>query len=405
MLLPINTDAPIYHFPWVTISLIVANVAAFVATLAALANADGDAAAVIPWILQFGDGLHPVQWVSSVFMHGGIFHLLGNMFFLWGFGLVVEGKLGWWRYLGLYLLIAVFAGVIEQTLMLGYRGESPGALGASGVIFGMMAMALVWAPKNDMTIFVVLGIHATTFEASILAFCGFYIGVQFLFFALDGFSMGSALLHLVGAMLGLGAGVVLLKRDWVDCENWDLFNVMKGTYGSSARRDEEFHHREAAYAMMRSPSKPTAEEPERPKAESIKATRLDPRQRLARFLEEGDAISASGEYDKLRAFDPMWRPDARTLLALGEGLYKEKVWDEAEPLLRDYLARHAGDDPATAARVRLKLARLLVDVSKRPGEAVALLRQVDPATLPPKAAAAFQDLKRRAEAGRPTKAG
>ncbi len=56
-------------------------------------------------------------------------HLVGNMFFLWGFGLVVEGKLGWWRFLLLYLTIGAIYSVIIQTSMLG--ATEGGALGAS----------------------------------------------------------------------------------------------------------------------------------------------------------------------------------------------------------------------------------------------------------------------------------
>src|SRR6266566_4216395 len=93
VLIPYNTDAPIYHFPFVTVGLIVVNAAVLVAC------AKADDQVVEGWMLQFGQGLHPLQWISNNFMHAGVMHLIGNMFFLWGFGLVVEGKLGWWRFL------------------------------------------------------------------------------------------------------------------------------------------------------------------------------------------------------------------------------------------------------------------------------------------------------------------
>jgi len=90
MLIPLNTDAPLYHYPFGTIGLIVANLGCF-----ALTGFGTDSAALEPWALQYGEGLSPVQWFSSAFAHAGVMHILGNMFFLWGFGLVVEGKLGW----------------------------------------------------------------------------------------------------------------------------------------------------------------------------------------------------------------------------------------------------------------------------------------------------------------------
>ena len=88
--LPYNTDAPIYHFPLVTITMIVINVAAFVLTVMY-------PEAAIAYCLDHGNGLHPIQWITSSFMHAGIIHLVGNMLALWTFGLIVEGKIGWWR--------------------------------------------------------------------------------------------------------------------------------------------------------------------------------------------------------------------------------------------------------------------------------------------------------------------
>ncbi len=394
MLLPINTDAPIYHFPWMTLTLIAANIVAFVAWVGAGAPDE--------WILVYGDGLHPVQWISSVFLHGGPIHLVGNMFFLWGFGLVVEGKLGWWRYLSLYLGIAVISCLIEQTMMLGFRGDgmgplsdgANGSLGASGVIFGLMAMSFVWAPRNDMTIFMLFFYRAFIFEASILVFCGFYLAIQFLFFALDGFAVGSALLHLIGAALGLTVGVVMLKRDWVDCEGWDLFNVMNNTHGRSLDKDEYFY-RDAGFQAGKIAT-PTESKRER-SSEKVGAKTLDPRQRIRKFLDAGDSISALGEYEKLVAFHPTWQVNRETLRDLAEAAYRDKSYDDALPLMRQYLERFPDDDDdGVATRLRVKYARLLIDFARRPKEGIAVLNTVDPALLSPKVAAACQELRKRA---------
>ena len=86
-------------------------------------------------------------------MHADLWHLAGNMLFLflWVFGWVIEGKLGWWRYLLVYLGIGAAQCALEQTIV----GAIPAAagqysLGASAAaIFGLLAMALVWAPVNN----------------------------------------------------------------------------------------------------------------------------------------------------------------------------------------------------------------------------------------------------------------
>jgi membrane associated rhomboid family serine protease len=79
MLIPFRTDAPIYYWPYATVGLIVVN------CLVLGAMMTGSFEDPELWILEHGR-LSPLQWVSSNFIHGGPLHLLGNMFFLWGFG-------------------------------------------------------------------------------------------------------------------------------------------------------------------------------------------------------------------------------------------------------------------------------------------------------------------------------
>ena len=81
---------------------------------------------------SLGDGIHPLQWLTNNFLHAGFFHLAGNMIFLWTFGLVVEGKLGWWAFLLVYLGLGVGESAGMQILvhsetpvhMLGVIGQS-----------------------------------------------------------------------------------------------------------------------------------------------------------------------------------------------------------------------------------------------------------------------------------------
>ncbi|MBM79091.1 MAG: hypothetical protein CMJ78_00675 [Planctomycetaceae bacterium] len=232
MLVPLSTDAPVYHFPWATIALIFANVVCFVLTgMGAFENIE----IWQNWALQFGEGLKPHQWLSMNFLHFGFMHLIANMIFLWCFGLVVEGKLGWWRFLLAYLGIGVLGGCLIQVVMLGYEGLSPGAGGASLVVYGLMAMSLVWAPKNEVSCLLVLWIRVFIIEITILKMGVFYIGIDVIFGLIKGFTVGGELGHVIGPILGFALGTFMLRQDWVDCENWDLFAVLKGTYGDTDR--------------------------------------------------------------------------------------------------------------------------------------------------------------------------
>ncbi len=82
-MIPLGTDAPIYHYPFMTVALIVANVIAFASTGAGMAMDSAQ-----QYVLSHGNWLQPTQWVTSNFIHGGFGHLIGNMIFLWGFGLL-----------------------------------------------------------------------------------------------------------------------------------------------------------------------------------------------------------------------------------------------------------------------------------------------------------------------------
>ncbi|MGE3314732.1 MAG: rhomboid family intramembrane serine protease, partial [Planctomycetaceae bacterium] len=112
MLIPLNTDAPVYHYPYATLGLMLINCAVFALT----GTGDVENHFTQQLVVHFGEGLRPHEWLTSLFVHFGYLHLIGNMIFLWGFGLVVEGKLGWWKYLLVYLAVGATVSFIAQTL-------------------------------------------------------------------------------------------------------------------------------------------------------------------------------------------------------------------------------------------------------------------------------------------------
>src|SRR5271166_4494369 len=163
MLLPWGSDAPLYHRPVATIVLIVLCSVSF---LAFPAHKYED------WALVLGEGVHPVQWVTNLFMHDGWDHLIGNMVFLWVFGIIVEGKLGWWAFLLAFLGIGVMESAGTQILI--HPEEPIHMVGASGAIYGLLAMCLVWAPKNEIHCLAFFRFFPTDLDLSILWFAAFY---------------------------------------------------------------------------------------------------------------------------------------------------------------------------------------------------------------------------------------
>ncbi len=177
--------------------------------------------------LQHGGGLHPGQWITSSFLHYDFVHLALNMLFLWAFGLIVEGKIGPGPFLATYLTIAVAESAVEQLCFL--RGEGL-SMGASAAIFGLMAMAVIWAPRNDITVGYTWIMRTGLIDIPILQFSLWMIVLQVLLAFTFRFHVTSEILHLAGALLGAAIAWQFLRRGWVDCENWDLFSVMKGRH-------------------------------------------------------------------------------------------------------------------------------------------------------------------------------
>ena len=83
--------------------------------------------------------------LTSMFMHGGWLHLIGNMWFLWIFGDNIEDELGHWRYLAFYLVTGVLASLAHVFLSFGQNRYIP-SLGASGAISGVLGAYLVMYP-------------------------------------------------------------------------------------------------------------------------------------------------------------------------------------------------------------------------------------------------------------------
>lgn len=360
MLFPYNTDAPIYHFPYGTIGLIVANVLLFFATMFGIDSPlDFEG---VKWLCLEFDQINPFQWVSNNFMHGDIVHLVGNMVFLWAFGLVVEGKLGWRRYLMTYLAIGAISSAFTQIVMFSLFRSPQCALGASGIIYGLMGMAFIWAPKNDMHCFLWLGVFSRTIELPVVGVCGFYFALQVLFFVMNGFHMSSEALHLIGLAVGLPMGVIMLKRGWADCEGWDLFNVMQGTELEASR--------EARLKRREDSDEQDSEPPQTIQERRIEARNLIRRaivekqhrivwallQKHAKLLEEGRQLHVDELAGVLTAMQTL------------------ALWKESIPLLRQGIAR----DARRVSLYRLRLAQILLQHEERPRQAMAVLQKLPP---------------------------
>jgi membrane associated rhomboid family serine protease len=350
MLIPFRTDAPIYYWPFATVGLIVVN------TLAFFALAASDFAGAEDWILQYGR-FNPVQWVTSNFVHGNLMHLLGNMFFLWGFGLVVEGKLGWWKFLVIYLGIGMLECAAEQTVMLG--AVEGGGLGASSILYGLMAMAMIWAPKNELGYFFMLGFRAGIVDLSILTFAMIYIALDLVTAFLVGFAISTPVLHLMGGVVGLGVGIALLKLDQVDCENWDLFAVWADRAGKTVDQAEQ-----------------EVESPQQ-RAARVQMDKAKRHQRVHELIAEGEPLAAYEFFQQFSLSSQIAEMPREDLLAMIKELLARERHGDAIAMMVDFL--HAFPNQST--QVRLRLAQVLILQQQRPNQALRVLEKIPAGSL------------------------
>jgi membrane associated rhomboid family serine protease len=162
LFLPLYDDAPRRQVPVVTIGLISTCAAVFLWQLSLGPRGEHNVAlayGMIPSVL-FGLATLPPslqrvpEWatlVTSMFLHGGWLHLLGNMLYLWLFGKGVEGALGSVRYLAFYLLCGIAAALTQA-----FTSPSAGIpmIGASGAIAGTLGAYLLLNPRGNVVVFV-----------------------------------------------------------------------------------------------------------------------------------------------------------------------------------------------------------------------------------------------------------
>lgn len=154
MFIPLRDENPSGRFAFVNIGLIVANIAVFLHEITlpphafqmfVLGNAMVPArvSASLAGHGSFEAAFLPL--LTSLFLHAGIAHILGNMLFLWIFGDNVEAAFGHLWYLLFYLVCGVGAGLMH--IAFNFNSHIP-ALGASGAISGVLGAYIVLEPRN-----------------------------------------------------------------------------------------------------------------------------------------------------------------------------------------------------------------------------------------------------------------
>lgn len=378
MLFPFKTDAPIYHWPFATGGLILLNVLASVWETSVYLNSD-DVEAIQYFCLKLGDGLHPHQWLTSIFMHAGPMHLIGNMMFLWTFGLIVEGKVGWWQFLLYYLGIGVLQCGAEQVLFL--WGTESYSLGASAAIFGIMVMALLWAPVNEVSVVLILLFHPIVFDVKVVGLAGFFLFMN-VFFAIIGFAMeggvslSSELLHLMGAFIGFPIGLALLKLRLVDCEGYDLLSVWAGKEGQKIKtrqQERESQVAQEAYLVEKQQALETGQA------------------QVNLYLKQGHVDMALARFRAMLNYDKTLKMQPNQLYEVIRLMHAGKRWRDSISYMRQYIEQ----GNSNAALLQLKLAQIYLVEFERPKLTLQALQTLETMTSASTLSLDQQNLKRK----------
>lgn len=169
------------------------------------------------------DEFSPLQWITSVFFHDGWGQLIVNLPFLWLFAVQVEQRLGKLKFQAAVLALCLGCGLLTNIggLMFGLKGLDQGA---DGLLFGLMAIALVWEPEHIVARPAVGG---KKLPLPLAAFAALRLLLEPALLALEGHSWALVLLHPLGLALGAGLGLLLMQIRWADCEGWDLLTRLK----------------------------------------------------------------------------------------------------------------------------------------------------------------------------------
>jgi membrane associated rhomboid family serine protease len=198
-------------FPVVTLALIIINVYVFL--YQELLSPQATQAFVMQYAL-IPDHIHFGAFVTSMFLHAGWMHIIGNMWFLWVFGGLIEDALGSPKYLLFYLLCGIGSAFVQ--FVINFGSPIP-TVGASGAIAGVMGAFVLLYPRAriDTLIFIIIFITRVELPAALMLL--YWFALQ-LISGLSSFSrmgmeqgQGVAWFAHVGGFLA-GMGLVILFR-------------------------------------------------------------------------------------------------------------------------------------------------------------------------------------------------
>lgn len=433
-MLKIETSTARYHQPIGTIALVV------ICLLIGLIALAVGSKAMTPFTLEYDEGLKPLQWFTGPFVQTSIAFLIVDLIFLFGFGMLTEGKMGLAKFLPLFLCIAITGSAIEQFVMKGEPKPAPtstasggyespaniytgvkyqlkrtpagkmgilGSVGASTTIFGLLAVCVLCAPSAEYR----FGDSESGIPVIGLA-GGFVVWEGLKWFLVD-FLNGGLPIRLLGLIPGVILGVAFIQLGLARCDGEDLLSGG----GSSGSDIDSAAAKAIAKAEQKSERRRKDAEHRRKRKEAIKE-----KERLVReskmvelpsapsivvdnpvIIEAREAMEAGKSIDAIKLLRDVKKPKhleqfpLKDYLALFQETAKKGQLQAAAIVLDKSLDGHPNDSDDR----RLKYARILLRF-KEHQKCQSVLAKVQRKSLSPELLGQYRKLViqlRQAEAG------
>lgn len=211
---PLHDDNQRLHGrPYVTYLLIAINAIIFLAEVIVTANFS-DRAATNALLQTYGAIPNKVlggdifSVISSMFLHGGIAHLIGNMLFLFVFGDNIEDKFGRIKYVLIYIAWGIAAAYAHSFYAVSTGGGEIPAIGASGAISGVLGAYLVLFPRAKIFT-IIAAFFITTVRIPAIAYIPFWFVMQVILGLLNPLGGVAYFAHIGGFLAGVLTGYVL----------------------------------------------------------------------------------------------------------------------------------------------------------------------------------------------------
>ena len=179
MLIPYRVKNPPKRFPVATVTIMALNVLIYALTVNSSLQIREDV--FHRYAFEFGSTSF-FNTFSAAFLHADIFHILGNMLFLWVFGPPVEDRLGIPKYLGLYFITGIVGFYLQAFMDLALGGSTIPGIGASGCIMGVMGAywyLFSWSTVCVFYFFWIIRIYYGVWEVAAIWVIGAYMALNF----------------------------------------------------------------------------------------------------------------------------------------------------------------------------------------------------------------------------------